>query len=111
MEVDKIFASPLKSKLSTTQKNAKKWVEKKNKKASKKYAKQAYIDAKMAEGGNNFGAPLVPHLDVLVVSSPAETDASSPTSTRGIPLPITIGPPMRRRATRLQARLTSRREC
>ena len=59
-EVDKIFASALKSKLSTNQKKAKKRVEKQNKKADKGSVKQTALDAMTVEKRNSTKTPLVP---------------------------------------------------
>ena len=84
-EVDKIFASALKSKLSTNQKKAKKRVEKQNKKADKDSVKQAALDARIVKKQNSTKTPLVPPLVVLVVSTDADSDTSCPKSLTGQP--------------------------
>ena len=107
-EVDKIFASAFKSKLSTNQKKAKKQVEKRNKKADKDFVKQVALDArKMVQ--NSTKTPLVPPLVGPVVSTASSSDTSCPKSLTGQPLPI--GPTKQRKASKLQAGLTSKRGC
>jgi hypothetical protein len=106
-EVDKIFASVLKSKLFTNQKKANKRVEKKNKKAKKESAKQAALNAKKTEEGKSRKTPLVPTLVVPVFSLVSNSSTSCPTSLTG--LPLLIGPTKQMRVSRLQAGLTSKR--
>jgi hypothetical protein len=108
-EVDKIFASALKSKLSTNQKKAKKRVEMQNKKADKDSMKQTALDARTVEKRNSTKTPLVPLLVVPVVSTASDSETSCPKSLTRQPLPI--GQTKQRRASRLQAGLTSKRGC
>ena len=108
-EVDKIFANVLKSKLFTNQKKAKKWVEKQNKKADKDYVKQASLDDRIVEKQNSIKTPLVSPLVVPVISTASESDTSCLKSLTWQPLPI--GQTKQRRASRLQASLTSKRGC
>ena len=108
-EVDKIFASAFKSKLSTNQKKAKKQVEKRNKKADKDFVKQVALDARKMEKQNSTKTPLVPPSVGPVVSTASNSDTSCPKSLTGQPLPI--GPTKQRKASKLQAGLTSKRGC
>ena len=85
-EVDKIFASTLKSKLSTNQKEAKKRVEKQNK-DDKETAKQVALDANKMEERKNIKALLVPPLVVPIVSSALNYDTNCLTYLIGLPLP------------------------
>ncbi len=85
-EVDKIFASALKSKLSTNQKEAKKRVEKQNK-DDKETAKQVALDANKMEERKNIKALLVPPLVVPIVSSALNYDTNCLTYLIGLPLP------------------------
>ena len=87
-EVDKIFVSALKSKLSTNQKKAKKRVEKQNKKADKDSVKQAALDARTVENQNSTKTLLVPPLVVPIVSTTSDFDTSCPKSLTGRLLPI-----------------------
>ena len=108
-EVDKIFASALKSKLSTNQTKAKKRVEKQNKKADKDYVKQTTLDTTTVEKQNSTKTPIVPSLVVPVVSTASDSDTSCSKSLTGRPLQI--GQTKQRRASRLQAGLTFKRGC
>ena len=108
-EVDKIFASALKSKLFTNQKKAKKRVEKQNKKADKDFVKQAALDARTVEKQNSTKTPFVPPLVVPVVSTASDSNTSCPKSLIGRPLPI--GQTKQKRTSRLQAGLSSKWGC
>ena len=61
------------------------------------------------EKQNSTKIPLVPPLVVRVVSTTSDSDTSCPESLTGQPLPI--GQTKQRKASRLQASQTSKREC
>ena len=82
-EVDKIFASALKSKLSTNQKKANKRVEKYNKKANEDFVKQVVLDARTMEEDNSTKTPLVPTLVVPIVSRASDSNTRCHKSVTG----------------------------
>lgn len=91
-DVEKIFASALKSKLSTNQKNAKKRVEKLEKKAAKEAAKVVAAEAKQIKGGKRGGAVSPPATPVVEESYESDTEPMRPRFKSGIPALANLGP-------------------
>jgi len=110
-EVEKIFASALKTKLSTNQKKSKKRIQKQGKKVASKSVQQVSIDDKQTENQKGRGQPVVRPLGGEVVSSTSNIGTSCPIPLSEIPIPPRNGPTKQRRASRLQAGLTSKRGC
>jgi hypothetical protein len=94
----------LKSKLSTNQKNARKRVQKQEKKAAKEAAKKSK-DAKRGM------ALVIPPTVDSEQSSQSDYDLMRPMVQDNVPAPTRIGPGRQRRASRVQAGMTSKRGC
>jgi hypothetical protein len=103
-EVDKIFASALKSKLSANQKNARKRVQKQEKETTKEAAKKS-------KGAKRGMALVIPPTVDFEQSSQYDYDLMRPMVQDDVPAPTKIGPRRQRRASRVQAGMTSKHGC
>lgn len=103
-EVDKIFSNALKSKLSTNQKNAKKRVQKQEKKAATEAARVVAAEARKTKGLHEGRPPALPPPVIAEASSDSNSGSERPGLAR-------IGLGRQRRACRVQAGMTSKRGC
>jgi hypothetical protein len=94
----------LKSKLSTNHKNARKRVQKQEKKAAKEATKKS-------NGAKRGMALVIPPTVDSEQSSQSNYDLMRPMVQDSVPAPTKIGPGRQRRASQVQAGMTSKRGC